>query len=147
MLLTGAAPRYFRRELEGDDEHSSASVEPLWWPPAKIVGRRLASFLADQVGAHIPSEPPPSADAVPIEVALGARDMDRLTPTPSVPRRCWSRCVDRRGHPRTVDEVMSEAVVVAPEDTIGEVAETMLQHDVSPALVSESGALSDRHRG
>ena len=142
MLLTGAAPHYFRRELEGDDEHSSASVEPLWWPPAKIVGRRLASFLADQVGAHIPSEPPASADAVPIEVALGARDVDRLATHAFGPSALAGAAASTgEDTPRTVDEVMSEPVIVAPEDTIGEVAETMLQHDVSAALVSEFGRL------
>ena len=142
MLLTGSAPHYFRRELEAGDEHSSASVEPLWWPPAKIVGRRLASFLAEQVGAQIPSEPPASADAVPIEVALGAHDVDRLTTHPfGLSASSAAAASTGEDTPPTVAEVMLEPVVVAPEDTIGEVAETMLYHDVSAALVSEFGRL------
>lgn len=48
LLLTGKRPRYLRRELTGGlGETSSAGLDPLWWPPAKIVGRYLAPFLAD----------------------------------------------------------------------------------------------------
>ena len=45
LLLTGGVPRYLRTEQlhPGRDESSD---EPLWWPPAKVVGHRLAPFLA-----------------------------------------------------------------------------------------------------
>jgi sulfide:quinone oxidoreductase len=48
LLLTGLTPRYLR----GDAISGSSLVdtEPLWWPPAKIVGRYLAPFLAAQLG-------------------------------------------------------------------------------------------------
>ena len=51
VLLTGAAPRYLRRELTDAGEHDSViSERPLWWPPDKISGRYLAPYLSRQVG-------------------------------------------------------------------------------------------------
>ncbi len=49
LLLTGGAPRYLRRDVAAAGP-SAASVEPLWWPPAKIVGQYLAPFLARGLG-------------------------------------------------------------------------------------------------
>jgi len=43
MLLTGAEPLYIRAELGGS---ATVTTEPLWSPPAKIVGRYLTPFLA-----------------------------------------------------------------------------------------------------
>jgi sulfide:quinone oxidoreductase len=64
LLLTGEAPRYLRHEVSsGRGGTSAVSLEPLWWPPAKIVGRHLAPFLAGLTGAREP-EPataPPGA--------------------------------------------------------------------------------------
>jgi len=45
LLLTGHAPRYLRRDVARGTA-GTVSVDPLWWPPAKIVGRRLTPFLA-----------------------------------------------------------------------------------------------------
>jgi sulfide:quinone oxidoreductase len=78
LLLTGAQPRYLRHEVTGGSGGTSAaSAEPLWWPPAKIVGRYLAPFLASLAG----SEPTPSVpwgpDAVSVEVDLGGAELDR----------------------------------------------------------------------
>jgi sulfide:quinone oxidoreductase len=48
LLLTGGRPSFLRVELGGGHgETSTASDEPLWWPPGKIVGRYLAPFLAE----------------------------------------------------------------------------------------------------
>ncbi len=47
------------------DASSDVSSEPLWWPPAKIVGRYLAPFLA------LPSGSPPSL--LPTRFARGSR--------------------------------------------------------------------------
>jgi sulfide:quinone oxidoreductase len=48
VLLTGDAPLFLRTELSGDrGATSTATEEPLWWPPSKIFGRRLSSFLAE----------------------------------------------------------------------------------------------------
>ena len=46
LLLTGGAPLYLRTDLSAPEE-ATVSNEPLWWPPAKIVGRYLAPFLAE----------------------------------------------------------------------------------------------------
>jgi hypothetical protein len=60
-------PRYLR--AEPGKAHSAVDTEPLWWPPAKIVGRYLAPFLAEQLG--VSNEPPPAGrEAVPVEVEL-----------------------------------------------------------------------------
>jgi sulfide:quinone oxidoreductase len=45
LLLTGGVPLYLRTDLSAPEE-ATVSDEPLWWPPAKIVGRYLAPFLA-----------------------------------------------------------------------------------------------------
>jgi sulfide:quinone oxidoreductase len=56
LLLTGFVPRYLR---SGSPTESVIDTEPLWWPPAKIVGRYLAPFLASELGLS----PEPSAGA------------------------------------------------------------------------------------
>jgi sulfide:quinone oxidoreductase len=67
LLLTGMVPRYLRARV-GTAE-SVVDTEALWWPPAKIVGRYLAPFLAARLG--LPRTPPlPSTEAVPVEVEL-----------------------------------------------------------------------------
>jgi hypothetical protein len=49
------------------DDSSEVDTEPLWWPPAKIVGRYLAPFLAEHIG--LSAEPPPHALAAsPVQV-------------------------------------------------------------------------------
>lgn len=46
-LLTGAAPQYLRAAVSGGaGETSAAGTAPLWWPPSKIAGGRLAAYLA-----------------------------------------------------------------------------------------------------
>ncbi|MEX1357525.1 MAG: FAD-dependent oxidoreductase [Gaiellaceae bacterium] len=59
VLLTGAVPRYLVANLNGGRGGASeAAAEPLWWPPAKIVGRYLAPFLAAHAGLAITAAPP-----------------------------------------------------------------------------------------
>jgi sulfide:quinone oxidoreductase len=48
LMLTGLSPRYLSANLL--DAHSEVDTEPLWWPPAKVVGRYLAPFLAEHTG-------------------------------------------------------------------------------------------------
>jgi sulfide:quinone oxidoreductase len=48
LLLTGMIPRYMR--AEPGTGRSVVDTAALWWPPAKIVGRYLAPFLAEFVG-------------------------------------------------------------------------------------------------
>jgi sulfide:quinone oxidoreductase len=68
LLLTGLLPRFIRGESEGQE--ASFDTEPLWWPPAKIVGRYLAPFLAEQVGISPGGPPLTGTSGVPIEVSL-----------------------------------------------------------------------------
>jgi sulfide:quinone oxidoreductase len=75
LLLTGMTPRYLR--AEAGTARSAVDAEALWWPPAKIVGRYLAPFLATHLGtAQTQSQRPPS-DAVPVEVEFDPNE-DRL---------------------------------------------------------------------
>jgi len=68
LLLTGMVPRYLRREV-----HTGASIvdtQPLWWPPAKIVGRYLAPFLASELSFEGALEPPTDSRSVKVDVEL-----------------------------------------------------------------------------
>jgi sulfide:quinone oxidoreductase len=69
LLLTGLAPRFLRYEAST----SVVDTQPLWWPPAKIVGRYLSPFLAEQLGLATPGAEPPEG-AVPVEVTLDTSD-------------------------------------------------------------------------
>jgi sulfide:quinone oxidoreductase len=69
LLLTGMSPRYLR--AEAGSSRSTADTEPLWWPPAKIVGRHLAPFLAAQM--HLSESPPPNGDRLAVDVDLAAQ--------------------------------------------------------------------------
>ena len=132
LLLTGGAPRYLRRELAGLG-NELASPEPLWWPPAKIVGRHLAPFLASLAGLKSPPEQAQPAGAVEVEVELTDRELDRVG-------RVAPETLEGEGE--TVGEAMSgDLLVVAPEDTLGEVAERMCGRDTGSAVVAEYGRL------
>ena len=55
----------------GHGETSTATDEPLWWPPGKIVGRYLAPFLAELGVLDI--SPEPAEDVLRVELdAAGA---------------------------------------------------------------------------
>jgi sulfide:quinone oxidoreductase len=142
LLLTGGAPRYLRHEASGGRGGTSAvSLEPLWWPPAKIVGRHLAPFLARLAGAAEPEPAPAPPGAVPVEVELRPDELAR-----SELRRSALALAEeeakRDREDRTAGEIMStEVLVVAPEDALGEIAERMRERDVGSALVSEFGRL------
>lgn len=69
LLLTGMAPRFLRSEGSA----SAIDTSPLWWPPAKIVGRYLSPFLAEHLGLARTFTEPPSR-ALPVEVALDTQD-------------------------------------------------------------------------
>jgi sulfide:quinone oxidoreductase len=75
LLLTGLVPRFLRSE----DATSLIDTQPLWWPPAKIVGRYLSPFLADHLGFTTTHAEPPN-EALPIEVALDTHDHATWSP-------------------------------------------------------------------
>lgn len=73
VLLTGAVPRYLAARVDGGHgETSEVAAEPLWWPPAKIVGRYLAPFLAAHTGLAISPERPVGPGAIPVDVEIDA---------------------------------------------------------------------------
>jgi hypothetical protein len=61
-------PRFLR--AEPGTPASTVDTEPLWWPPAKIVGRHLAPFLAAHLGLSDVLPDAARGDAIPIEVEL-----------------------------------------------------------------------------
>lgn len=136
LLLTGGAPRFLRRELRGDAAHEPVvAYEPLWWPPAKIVGRHLAPFLA----AHVEAGFAPTAEfeeALPVDVPLEADALSRLDVG-----RFPLGDLDVDDDAEWARVSTAPLVVVAPEDTLGEVAEIMLREDTDAVLVVEYGRL------
>ena len=137
LLLTGREPRYLRREVSAEPEHPPvASYEPLWWPPAKIVGHHLAPFLASLVGAdESTSAGDPPVGAVPVDVELDRETLEGLRSSPLT----FDDADDQAG---AVDELMvADPVVVAPEDTLGEAAEHLLERGMTAAAVAEYGRL------
>jgi sulfide:quinone oxidoreductase len=74
LLLTGFGQGFLRAE----QGRSLVDPHPLWWPPAKIVGRHLSPFLAKQLGLDTGDKPP--AEGVPIEITLDT--LDRLSWSP-----------------------------------------------------------------
>lgn len=79
LLLTGLTPRFMAASLL--DDASEVNTEPLWWPPAKIVGRYLAPFLAQHVG--LSAGPPPEAlatSALKVEVELPLGNPEKEEP-------------------------------------------------------------------
>jgi sulfide:quinone oxidoreductase len=78
LLLTGMSPRFLR--AEGTPAVSLVDTEPLWWPPAKIVGRHLAPFLAKHLGLS-QLLPDASRDtAVPVEIELSPAERGVWSP-------------------------------------------------------------------
>jgi sulfide:quinone oxidoreductase len=141
LLLTGAEPRYLHGELAGGaGETSEASLEPLWWPPAKIVGHHFAPFLARLAGTAEPAEPTPEAGVtVEVEVELDAVDggqrRDRLL------EAALDEALDESAAASVGDVMSDDPLVVAPEDTLGQVAEKMAERDTGSALVGDFGRL------
>jgi sulfide:quinone oxidoreductase len=72
LLLTGMVPRFLR--AEAGSAASAIDTEPLWWPPAKIVGRYLAPFLAEHLGLSELLPDAARASAVEVEVELDPAD-------------------------------------------------------------------------
>jgi sulfide:quinone oxidoreductase len=136
LLLTGSEPRFLRRELHGTGENEPvATSEALWWPPAKIAGRYLGPFLATLVGTSEPHVEP-SGDGLAVQVSLEPDVLERL----EVGR--FPTTDDAPNGETELGAVSSmDMCEVAPEDTLGEIAERMLRDDLSAALVCEYGRL------
>jgi sulfide:quinone oxidoreductase len=73
VLFSDGDPAYLRTPL-GDGAAAPASTPrtySLWWPPSKIAGRFLSSYLTVRAGAPRAPEVRPSADVVPVRIDLG----------------------------------------------------------------------------
>jgi sulfide:quinone oxidoreductase len=139
LLLTGGEPQYLRRDLSGGGEPEWASAAPIWWPPTKIVGRRLAPFLASLTGEAPAPDVPPPGGGLEVDLALDATEVHRLS----------AALPDTRGGPparrpgaKVVGAVMTpDPLVVAPGTTLDAVVRTMRRHDAGSVLVVEEGRL------
>jgi sulfide:quinone oxidoreductase len=137
LLLTGRQPRYLRHELTGEEGDASvASAEPLWWPPAKVVGRYLAPFLGSLAGVESPPEAPAPPDVIPIETEVDEGAARRAAELPL--DRGWFESEEGG---TVADAMLAEPLLAAPEDTLAELAERMRAHGAGSALVDDNGRL------
>jgi len=137
LLLTGSHPRYLRRDLATGETPAWVSETPIWWPPTKLVGRRLSPLLAELSGSQVlPAAAPPGLD---VEIALGAEEIGRLATSDL--DALLVRADSDDDAPRVGELMAPEPLFVEPEDTLGEVAERMRATDSGSALVTEWGRL------
>ena len=137
LLLTGSHPRYLRRDLATGETPAWVSETPIWWPPTKLVGRRLSPLLAELSGSHVLPEAPPAG--LDVEIALSADEIGRLAATDL--DALLGRAGSDDDAPRVGELMAREPLFVAPEDTLGEVAERMRAAGSGSALVTEFGRL------
>ena len=132
LLLTGNEPQYLRRDLAGD-EPEWASASPIWWPPTKIVGRRLAPFLASLTGEAPVSDVTPPAGGLAVELPLDAGRLERFATT--APDVSLAPSQEGAG-PRSVANVMRrDPLLVTAQTALDDVVRTMRRHDDGSVLV------------
>ena len=133
LLLTGSAPQFMRHDLAHPDGAPAVSFNELWWPPAKIAGHYLGPLILslDETGAGaVEAEERPGDVVVLVELDpddTGPRD-DRVDEDGPAPAG------------EAVGDLPAKApLLVAPEDTLGEVANRMRELDSGSAVVVEYG--------
>ncbi len=75
MLLNASEPTYMESRADSGGTNAVGGPTPLWWPPAKVAGRYVAPFLAQQLGVAVAEPEPPEMwreGSVPCEIALPA---------------------------------------------------------------------------
>ena len=137
ILLTGSGQRYIRRGAAGDA--SDLDREPRAHLVAAREDRGPVPGAVSRAHRRRREAPEPSdEDGVVVEEELERRPADRID-------RLIAEAVDDAiadDTPLRVADVMrTTPLIVAPEDTIGEVAEGMRREDVGSALVAEYGRL------
>jgi sulfide:quinone oxidoreductase len=136
LLLTGAEPHYLRRDLSGGDEPDWASASPIWWPPTKIVGRRLAPFLAALTGEAPVAGLVPPEGGLPVDVALDARELELAVVGPGLSP------TSAGAEPRTAGAVMRRCPpLVELATTLDDAVRAMREHDGGSVLVVEGERL------
>ena len=138
LLLTGSRPLYLRREVTQEPGESVVGSEPLWWPPAKIVGRHLAPFLGALAGVEVPRELGAGADAVPVHVELDIAGGDRFE---ALRRAAESFGADDEPGATAADAMERQLLLVDGDDTLAESARSMRERDLEAALVVDEGEL------
>jgi sulfide:quinone oxidoreductase len=69
VLYSNGEPAYLRTPLgDGAAPASTPRAYSLWWPPSKIAGRFLSSYLTVRAGAPRAPEVRPSSDVVPVRI-------------------------------------------------------------------------------
>ena len=136
LLLTGAEPQYLRRDLSGGQEPDWASSSPIWWPPTKIVGRRLAPFLAALTGEMPVSGLEPPAGGVPVDLPLDPRALELGLSSSDVPP------ASPAAEARSVGTAMRSCPpLVESRTTLAEVARGMRERDIGSVLVVDGERL------
>ena len=133
MLLTGSSPQFMRHDLGHPDEPPVVSPDELWWPPAKIAGHYLGPLILslDEAGAgQLGVKELPEGITVNVELDPDAAGETSDTPGGAEP---FPEGLAVRDLPTT------PLLLVAPEDTLGEIAERMRDLDVGSAVVTEYG--------
>ncbi len=135
MLLTGSAPQFMRHDLSHPEETPTVSLNELWWPPAKIAGHYLGPLILslDETGA---GEAEAEAEERPGDVVV----LVELDPDATAPPDHW----DDQDGPAPEGEAVGNLptaplLLVAPEDSLGEVAARMRELDIGSAVVAEYG--------
>jgi len=84
VLYTGGDPAYLRAPV-GDPAGSGSDPRSysLWWPPSKIAGRFLSSYLTVRAGAPRAPEVRPAADVIPVQVDIADAIARGFGPVPS----------------------------------------------------------------
>ena len=133
LLLTGADPAYLRHDPDDAGASDWASAAPIWWPPTKIVGRRLTNFLASLSDEGDAMLVPPMASRVEVDVPLDPAAVTRLaTPVPDDATDATALAAARG----TVASVMrTDVEVVGPGATLDAVAERMRRRGGGCVLV------------
>jgi sulfide:quinone oxidoreductase len=136
LLLTGQQPRFLRHEIDFRARPTSvASPQPLWWPPAKIVGRHLAPFLAGFAGVSS-VDASPEEDVLAVEIELEEKTLVRSYGPPFAA----AEREDEEG--LTVRSAMTtDPLAIGPQETLAEAAARMRSADVGSAVVVEAGRL------
>lgn len=133
MLLTASEPQFMRHDLAHPDEAPVVSLNELWWPPAKIAGHYLGPLILslDETSACDAEATEPEA-GVAVHVEL---DPDAVTPGAAGPAAGDAPVAEDA----VGDLPTAPLLLVAPEDTVGEVAARMCELDIGSAVVAEYG--------
>jgi sulfide:quinone oxidoreductase len=85
MLFTGDDPHFLYTRDLAEPEQGMSSPSPLWWPPTKIAGRRLAPYLFGAKAAEAFGPPPSGFAEVAVELATETTETTDATASVTAP--------------------------------------------------------------